>query len=217
MVLVDISRFPVSTKEDFVTFTNCARARGIRRAGGFANLILSARMPIPATLGFVLRRRVSSYAERTYHGLNAFYCTLDGHKVPVRYRVTPDTQGAVLIPAETVALPRTRLDGDLQARLRSGRRLRFVVELVLGLRNGKNLSADRVRDPTRRWWWTETRRLCTVTLDRFVPPEEPDEWYFQPFDVPAGMRPSDDEILSARRTAYATSYLRRCPLEEVSS
>jgi catalase len=43
-----------------------------------------------------------------------------------------------------------------------------------------------------------------------------DRLLFHPFDVPAGMRPSDDEILSARRTAYATSYLRRCPLDELS-
>jgi catalase len=216
MVLVDIRRFPVATKEDFVTFTNCARARGLRKAGGFANLILSARMPIPATLGFMLRRRVNSYADRTYHGLNTFCCKLDGNDVPVRYRVVPETDRAGAVSPETVAVPRTRLDSELQARLRSGRPLRFVVELVLGRRNGKNLSTDRVRDPTRRWWWTETRRLCKITLDRFVPPEEPDRWLFHPFDVPPGIRPSDDEILSARGTAYATSYLRRCPLEEVS-
>jgi len=74
-----------------------------------------------------------------------------------------------------------------------------------------------VRDPTR-WWGRrrDTLRLCTVSLDKFFSTEEPDPYLFQPFEVPVGFRPSDDEILSARRTAYATSYMRRCPLDEVS-
>jgi catalase len=93
-----------------------------------------------------------------------------------------------------------------------------VVELVIGRRrNGERMSDDLLRDPTR-WWGSrrERLRLCTVTLDQFVPTDKRDPYVFQPFEVPVGFRPSDDEILSARRTAYATSYLRRCPLDEVS-
>jgi catalase len=217
MVLVDVRRFPVATKEDFVVFTNCTRAGGLRKVVGLANLVICGRTSIAALFRSVPWRRVNSYAERTYHGLNTFYCVLDRNEVPVRYRVAPVADGAVVIAPATVALPQTRLDSELQARLRSSP-VRFSVELVLGRRrNGKNLSADRVLDPTR--WWGKRReklRLCTVTLDRFVAPEERDGLFFQPFDVPVGIRPSDDEILSARRTAYATSYLRRCPLDEVS-
>ena len=55
-----------------------------------------------------------------------------------------------------------------------------------------------------------------MTLDQFVATGDRDGFLFQPFVVPEGIQPSDDEILSARRTAYATSYLRRCPLDEVS-
>jgi Catalase len=218
MVLVDIRRFPVATKEDFVVFTNCTRAGGLRKLTGLANLVVSGRTSIVALVRSAPWRRVNSYAERTYHGLNSFYCELDGKDVPVRYRIAPVAGRTGVIRPETVALPRTRLDSELQARLRSGSPVHFAVELVLGRRrNGTNLSDDRVRDPTK-WWGgrRETRRLCTVTLDQFVPTEERDRFLFQPFDVPAGIRPSDDDILSARRTAYATSYLRRCPLDEVS-
>jgi catalase len=216
MVLVDVRRFPVATKEDFVALTKCAGARGLRRFKGFANLVIFGRTPIPALVGSMPWRRVNSYAERTYHGLNTFYCKLDGNKVPVRYLVAPVDAGAAAVQPATAA--RTRLDGELQTRLRSGRPLRFAVELVIGRRrNGTNLSDDLVRDPTR--WWGRRRerlRLCTVTLDQFVPTDKPDRFLFEPFEVPIGFRPSDDEILSARRTAYATSYLRRCPLDEVS-
>jgi hypothetical protein len=216
MVLVDIRRFPVATKEDFVAFTKCAGAGGLRRLAGLASLVIFGRTPIPALVGFIPWRRINSYAERTYHGLNTFYCKLDGHEVPVRYLVRPVDRGVAAMQPATAG--RTRLDGEMQTRLRSGSPVRFVVELVIGRRrNGDNLSDDLVRDPTR-WWGRrrETLRLCTVSLNKFVPTEEPDPYLFQPFEVPVGFRPSDDEILSARRTAYATSYMRRCPLDEVS-
>ena len=216
MVLVDIRRFPVATKEDFVALTNCTGARGFRRLWGFAILLLTGRTSIAALVGSRSLRRVDSYAQRTYHGLNTFYCKLDGKKVPVRYLVRPVDPGAAAVQPATAA--RTRLDDELQARLRSGSPVCFDVELVLGQRRrGTNLSADRVRDPM--WWWgrwKKSRRLCTVTLDQFVATGDRDGFLFQPFVVPEGIQPSDDEILSARRTAYATSYLRRCPLDEVS-
>jgi hypothetical protein len=216
MVLVDVRRFPVATKEDFVVFTNCTRAGGLRKVVGLANLIICGRTSVAALFRSVPWRRVNSYAERTYHGLNTFYCKLDGNEVPVRYLVRPVDRGVAAVQPATAG--RTRLDGEMQTRLRSGSPVRFVVELVIGRRrNGDTLSDDLVRDPTR-WWGRrrETLPLCTVSLDKFVPTEEPDPYLFQPFEVPVGFRPSDDEILSARRTAYATSYLRRCPLDEVS-
>jgi hypothetical protein len=218
MVLVDIRRFPVATKEDFVALTNCTRARGFRRLWGFAKLTLAGRTSIAALVGSRSLRRVNSYAQRTYHGLNTFYCELDRERVPVRYRVAPVPEKAFITQPRTVTLSRTRLDDELQARLRSGSPVSFTVELVLGQRRGgTNVSPDRARDPM--WWWgkwRKRRQLCTVTLDQFVPTGDRDGFLFQPFEVPEGIQPSDDEILSARGTAYATSYLRRCPFDEVS-
>ncbi len=217
MVLVDIRRFPVATREDFIAFTNLLGAVGFRKLLGFANLVFTGRTTLVAALRTRPLRSAYSYAERTYHGLNAFHCRLDGDEVPMRYLVSPIASPMrPVIPPAAVAVPQTRLDGELQARLRSGVPVSFQVRLVLGQRwNGKSLSADRVRDPTRSWGRRRTRLLCTVTLDQYVRTDKTDRLLFQPFNVPDGIRPSDDEILSARRTAYATSFMRRCPLDEV--
>jgi catalase len=217
MVLVDIRRFPVATREDFIAFTNLLGATGFHRLWGFANLVFTGRTTLVAALRTMPLRRAYSYADRTYHGLNAFHCSLDGNEVPVRYLVSPIAPPAgPPIPPAAVAVPQTRLDGELQARLRAGVPVSFQVRLVVGQRwNGKNLSPDRVRDPTRSWGRRTKRLLCTVTLNRYVPTDKTDRLLFQPFNVPDGIRPSDDEVLSARRTAYATSFMRRCPFDEV--
>jgi catalase len=217
MVLVDIRRFPVATREDFIAFTNIISAVGLHKLLRFASLVFTGRTTLVAALRTVPFRRAHSYAERTYHGLNAFHCTLDGQEVPIRYLVSPIAPPKrPAIPPAAVAVPQTRLDGELQARLRAGVPVSFHVRLVLGRRwDGKNLPADQVRDPTRSWGRRTTRLLCTVTLDRYVPTDKADRLMFQPFNVPEGIRPSDDEILSARRTAYATSFMRRCPLDQV--
>jgi catalase len=217
MVLVDIRRFPVATREDFIAFTNLLGAVGFRKLWAFANLVFTGRTTLVAALRTMPLRRTYSYADRTYHGLNAFHCTLDGNEVPVRYLVSPIAPPAgPPIPPAAVAVPQTRLDGELQARLRAGVPVSFQVRLVVGQRwNGKNLSPDRVRDPTRSWGRRTKRLLCTVTLNRYVPTDKTDRLLFQPFNVPDGIRPSDDEVLSARRTAYATSFMRRCPFDEL--
>jgi catalase len=221
MVMVDIRRFPVATREDFVALTRCLRSVGPRRWWSTAKLIVTGRTSLVALFDSRVRRRVSSYAEQTYNGLNAFYCELDekdADQVPVRYLATPTPSAErAVIRQPSVALPRTRLDDELHARLRTGTPVRFDIELVLGRRrNGENVSPDRARDPTHAWSTHSPRlRLCTISLDRYIAIEGSDRYLFQPFDVPDGIQPSVDEILSARRTAYAASYLRRCPLDEV--
>jgi catalase len=225
----------VATREDFVDILRWFGSRGLDRAKRLMNLLFTGRTTILALATVAPLRQVHSYAERTYHGLNAFYCRFDNidqprgravadgsarTEVPVRYRVTPVPPAhPVAVPRSTAAVPSTRLDTELQARLRSGVPPRFTVELVLGQGwRGFNLTDDRVRDPTKHWRWrSPTLKLCTITLDRYVSSDNPDALLFQPFDVPDGIRPSDDEILSARRTAYETSFLRRCPLADMVS
>ena len=234
MVLIDGSRFPVATREDFVDILRWFGSRGLRKVTRLINLLFTGRTTILALATVAPLRKVHSYAERTYHGLNAFYCRFDETdqprgrvvpdgsartEVPVRYRVTPiPPPDRVAVPQAAAAVPSTRLDTELQARLRSGVPARFAVELVLGQGwRGRNLTDDRARDPTNHWRWrSPTLTLCTITLDRYVSSDNPDNLLFQPFDVPDGIRPSDDEILSARRTAYETSYRRRCPVGDVA-
>jgi catalase len=230
MVMIDGSRFPVATREDFVDILAWLGSRRTEKLTRLISLLFTGRTTILALATMAPLRQVHSYAERPYHGLNAFYCRFDETdqprgravgdgsgktEVPVRYRVSPVLPAEpVAVPRYTAAVPSTRLDTELQARLRSGVPARFTVELVLGQGwRRRNLTDDRVRDPTKHWRWrSPTLKLCTITLDRYASSDNPDALLFQPFDVPDGMRPSDDEILSARRTAYETSYLRRCPL-----
>ena len=177
--------------------------------------MVTGRSSLAALLGSMGWRRTKSYTDRTYHGLNTFFCELRDESIPVRYLVTPAGPTGD-VPTATVGFARTRLDDELQARLGAGTPVSFDVRLLLGRRNGKNLSDVRLRDPRKWWWRASPESLCRITLHTFVPTEKRDRLFFQPFDVPVGFRASDDEILSARRTAYATSFLRRCPLDEVS-
>lgn len=232
MVMIDGSRFPVATREDFVDILHWFGSRGVDRAWQLFVLLFTGRTTVLALATMAPRRQIHSYAARTYHGLNGFYCRFDEGdqprgravpdgsgrtEVPVRWRVRPVRSPAPTpVPRATAAVPSTRLDTELQARLRGSGTVTFDVELVLGQGwRRRNLTDDRVRDPTRHWRWrSPTWKLCRITLDRYVTSDDTDPLLFQPFDLPDGIRPSDDEILSARRTAYETSYLRRCPLAE---
>jgi catalase len=234
MVLIDGSRFPVATREDFMDILDWFGSRGLRKVTRLMVLLFTGRTTILALATVAPLRKTQSYAGRTYHGLNAFYCRFDEKdqpdgrvvadassktEVPVRYRVRPIPPAErVAVPPAAAAVPSTKLDTELQARLRAGVLVRFTVELVLGKGwRGRNLTADRVRDPTRHWRRrSPTMTLCTITLNRYVSSDNPDALLFQPFDVPDGIRPSDDEILSARLTAYETSFRRRCPVSETA-
>jgi hypothetical protein len=57
--------------------------------------------------------------------------------------------------------------------------------------------------------------LCTVTLTDVLD-SGPLGWGFDPFNLPPGVEPSDDEILHARRAAYPVSQVRRSSVEAVS-
>jgi catalase len=206
LVLVDIKRFPTASRDDFVALARTFRSRGVRRLVGVGRMIFSGRSSLLAVFDFV-GSRPTSYAERTYHGLNAFYWQLgaaDG-PIPVRYLATP---GPDVGEIRSRGSPRRGLDADLRARLAEGP-VTFDVWLVLAeTRSGRRLPKARVDNALNRWPHGNRRALCRITLERYC--ADPDATFgFDALNAPHGIAPSDDEILLARRAAYPASYLRR--------
>jgi catalase len=207
LVLVDIKRFPTASRDDFVSFSNYFRQRGLQQWVGVLRMIFSGRSSLLAVAGF-LRPRPRSYAVRTYHGLNAFYWQLracDDEPVPVRYIAEPRAVGRRTRPRGS---RRRVLDADLRARLAEDP-VTFEVSLVLGERpGGRRLPKARIDNALNLWPQSNRRPLCRITLDRYC--ADPDTAFgFDALNVPRGVAPSDDEILLARRAAYPASYLRR--------
>ncbi len=148
----------------------------------------------------------SGFADTTYNGLNAFlFINAAGHVTPVRWAMVAEDPFQPAKPDTAQAQhPNFQFDA-LTARMAKGPiRYRFVATLAN--------PGDQTADPTRPW--PADRRqvtLGTLTIDRLE-----DEAHgpcrdvtFDPLVLPAGVRGSDDPILSARSAAYAESFRRR--------
>ncbi|WP_454882940.1 catalase family peroxidase [Sphingomonas oryzagri] len=148
----------------------------------------------------------SGFADTTYNSLNAFLFTdARSHTTPVRWAMVAEDPFVVAKPDPAQAQQPNYQFDDLLARIRNGPiRFRFVVTMAN--------PGDQTRDPTRAW--PADRRKVTVgvlTIDRLE-----DEMHgpcrditFDPLVLPAGVKGSDDPILSARSAVYAASYRRR--------
>jgi catalase len=196
LVLVDIRRFPVSDRDVFFGF--------IDRYGRWLRLVLfwlANRTGLLALKGMVPILPPLSYATRTYHGLNTFLWK----GKPVRYRLVPRSA----LGGATIGDRQTRLDRDLQGRLHDGPLL-FDVQLI----RGTGLPDSVLYDARRAWprWFMPKATIGQLVLDRYVAPREIDPLAFDPHRLPVGVEPSRDEVLMARRAAYAESQLRRCPV-----
>ena len=144
-----------------------------------------------------------TFTTTTFNGLNAFEMTnADGVKVPVRWKLVPETTTA------TPALDRghhylfDRLIADIGQQPR-----RWVMVIVVGV-PGK----DRTDDATIAWPADrKTVTVGTVVLTD-ITTETADnvrDVNFDPLVLPGGIAPSDDPLLSARSAAYAESFRRR--------
>jgi catalase len=197
LVLVDIKRFPVATRDDFFGFL-----RRHRQPGRLITFWLVARSTFLALKGLVWLSRPKSYVTRSYHGLNTFYWQGE----PVRYLAKSTSRRGAAAPGD----PRTRLDRDLRQRLTNP--ISFEFFLV----KGRGLPGHLLFNPLRAWpRLTRKSHIGTLTFDRYETASDLDTILFDPHRLPVGVTPSEDEVLMARRAAYAESYLRRCPLDVV--
>ena len=86
LVTIDITRFTTSTREDFLGLMRRLSRRRWRRWLPVGLFVLGGRSTVPA-IACLRVRTLTSYTDRTYHGLNTFYWTLDG---PGRPGALPD-------------------------------------------------------------------------------------------------------------------------------
>lgn len=196
-VLIDARRFPVNSRDDLYGFL-----RAFGKPLQLVVFLLLDRTRLRALAGTVALRSPRSYLTRTYHSVNTFFW--DGQ--PVRFAVVPRSIPE-LAPTAT-GDRRWLLDADLRKRLERGT-ASFEVRVVVG----RGLPQRVLLDARRAWpRGTPAWTLGTLHLRRYVGPTEIDRFAFDPHNLPAGIEPSADEILMARRAAYAESRLRRCPI-----
>jgi catalase len=147
----------------------------------------------------------SSFADSTFHGLNAFrFINSAGASRPVRWLMTPEQPFAA---ASTRSAPpdRNYLFDELIATIRR-QPLRWHLVVIIG----------QPSDPTNTAAvaWPEEREkidVGTLTLDQVESDETraATDINFDPLVLPAGIVPSDDPLLSARSAVYSQSFTRR--------
>ena len=203
MVLIDASRFPVSNRDDVVELLDRFRTK-IR----LIPMIPMARCTLLSMSGMVKPRRLRSYASQNYYGVNTFIWKGE----PVRFllrpaEVKPDKRSSPVERGD----PKTRLDRDLRTRLKpNGPKIVYEFLVV----RGKGLPDRMLYSPMFAWSpFMPYRTVGWFTFDQYIGSGQVERIAFDPHRLPRGVEPSRDEILMARRAAYAESYLRRCPVE----
>src|SRR5437762_4075578 len=147
----------------------------------------------------------SGFGNTTFHGLNAFrFSSPAGDSIPVRWLVTPMQPFEAASPGSAPRGKNSLFDALIAAIHRQPLQWRLVV--IIG----------QPGDPTRDasiGWPAERQQVDvgTLTLDRVESDETSAaaDINFDPLVLPAGIKPSDDPLLSARSAVYAQSFRRR--------
>ena len=203
IVALDIDRFIVRTRTDFIVFMRITAAGSLKSILGAIRMVAFGR----TTLGAVraaLGKQIDSYANRTFYGIHTFWWRIGATTVPVRYVLTPE------LDAEWHQPPgdrRSRLDGDLSHNLGLKRLARFRFDLL----DGSALNQRQLLDPVLPWpRRTPLVHVGELVLNQYVQHDDDhDALGFNPHHLTPGITPSDDEILMARRAAYPESHVRR--------
>jgi catalase len=146
----------------------------------------------------------SGFANASFNALDAFlFVDGDGHATPVRWSMVPEDTFQPE-PAEKPASPDYLFDA-LIARVQQGP-LRWHLVITMGQKG------DPINDATLAW--PANRRkvdvgTLTVNALQTEAPGNCRDINFDPLVLPAGIRTSDDPLLSARSAAYSVSFTRR--------
>jgi catalase len=146
----------------------------------------------------------AGFADSTFYGLNAFYCTNGaGATVPVRWSVVPQETGGTNAPASS---PRQDYLFDDLIRTLAQRPLQWRLVLTIGE------PGDPTNDATKPW--PQSRRsvdagTLTITAVQTEEAGNARDINFDPLVLPDGITPSDDPLLAARSAVYSSSFTRR--------
>lgn len=216
---------PDGKKTDLLAITN--EAFLVRTAEDFL-AFLQANLPDPATgkpnpeavprfvqghpavgafVGRLMQKpAVNSYAQATYHAINAFrFTAADGTSRFGRYRWIPEAGEAYLNPEEAGKRDANFLSAELNARLAKG-----PASFRLNLQIAE--PTDPTDDATISWPVERKMvELGRLQINAVSPTSAADErrLIFDPIKLTDGIDLSDDPILLARSAAYSISYEQR--------
>jgi catalase len=138
----------------------------------------------------------SGFGNSTFHGLNAFsFINSAGDSIPVRW---------LMMPMQPFEAASTASDTLIAAIHRQPLQWRLIV--IIGQ------PGDPTNDASIAWPAERQQvDVGTLTLDRVESDESSaaTNINFDPLVLPAGIKPSDDPLLSARSAVYSQSFTRR--------
>jgi catalase len=147
----------------------------------------------------------SGFGNSTFHGLNAFsFINSAGDSIPVRWLMMPMQPFEA---ASTASVPQDKnylFDTLIAAIHRQPLQWRLIV--IIGQ------PGDPTNDASIAWPAERQQvDVGTLTLDRVESDESSaaTNINFDPLVLPAGIKPSDDPLLSARSAVYSQSFTRR--------
>jgi catalase len=163
-------------------------------------------------IGAGLARVPASWGRNAYHAVHTFWAvTPERNRQPVRFSWQP-VDGVFPLPASEIASSSNDfLGADLQERLEQAP-IQFTLKMTIGD------PGDDVNDPTVPW--PVTRRFVNMGMlhiHKISPngPQDVEHLSFNPMRLPAGLEPSDDQILHARGEIYQLGCAERgaigCP------
>jgi catalase len=147
-----------------------------------------------------------SYTDQDYNSLNAFrFVDAQGESRAVRWSMHADQPASEATPAELAKLGPDFLEQDLRRRLGQGP-LHWHLMVTLAA------AGDPTNDATKAWP-ADREQVDVGTLAIEQAQAEADgpcrDLNYDPLILPAGIRPSDDPLLSVRSSTYANSFDRR--------
>ena len=147
----------------------------------------------------------SGFGNSTFHSLNAFrFINASGDSIPVRWVLTP-TQPFEAASTAPAPQDKNYLFDALIAQIHR-QPLRWHLIVIVGQ------PGDPTNDATIAWTaGREQVDVGTVTLDHIESDDNSParDINFDPLELPTGIAPSDDPLLSARSAVYSQSFTRR--------
>jgi catalase len=204
MVINSLRVFPVATGEEFRDLLLAVTASPPEAPHPTPVEQFMAAHPA-APKAFATATTPDSFADETYHGIDAFiFVDKSGKRQPVRYIAEPE-KTVHLSAADAAKQPPDFLIQELSARLAKG-------PVLFHLKAQLADPGDPTNDATKPW--PDDRKvvdLGVITITKATPDSDAAQkaLLFLPGNLTDGIEPSDDPIINVRNGSYAISFSRR--------
>src|SRR5882724_4288384 len=206
--MINLPVFPVRTAEAFYQLLIASKPDpGTSKPDPAEMKAFLARHPETVKALTVIKGQpvASGFGNSTFHGLNAFrFSNSAGDSIPVRWLMTPMQPFEAASTGSTPQGKNSLFDALIVAIHRQPLQWHLIV--IIGQ------PGDPTNDASIAWPAERQQvDVGTLTLDRVESDETSaaTDINFDPLVLPAGIKPSDDPLLSARSAVYAQSFRRR--------